>query len=225
MTTLKKQNNLLSILVTILSLLLAVSIIVGALLFIKGRTSGSEGKICMKESEYRSIVSKENSKGTLQNERHERHVSHVTPTHSDERDRRVLSDPLYPALNRSEYGVHNSTMSAIARKELYNTTQEFTDRYRLVGYVTNSSENKDVGGNSWKLMARNKDKNRAEFYMIPTNNNYDMKIMLNNDIVTGEKLRDVYTIPKQLVFKSPLLNESAYEVTELPMNDFTNFYD
>lgn len=51
-----------------------------------------------------------------------------------------------------------------------------------------------------------------------------MKIMLNNEMLTGEKLRDLYTIPKQLTFKTPLLNETPYEVSEIPMNDFTNNY-
>lgn len=144
----------------------------------------------------------------------------------DSRDRRVLNDPLYPALNRSEFDTHQGIVEKIRAKALYNTTQEFTDRYRLVGYVTSQDQDKkDAGGNVWKLMARQKDRNRADFYMIPANNNYDMKVMINDDIVVGEKLRDIYTIPKQLSFKTPLLNESTYEVTELPMNDFTNSYN
>ena len=94
-----------------------------------------------------------------------------------------------------------------------------------MAYVTNQDVNKDSGGNTWKLLGRQKDKNQCEFFMIPANNNYDMKIMLNNDILVGEKLRDIYSIPKQLSFKTPLLNESPYEVTEIPMNDFTNNYN
>jgi hypothetical protein len=129
-------------------------------------------------------------------------------------------------LNRSESRVHDTTVQQIAKKNLYTTTQEFSDRYRLVAYVTSQDEKKDSGGNVWKLMARQKNRNQADFYMIPANNNYDMKVMLNNDIVTGgDKLRDVYTIPKSIAFNSPLLNTSHYEVTELPMNDFTNDYN
>jgi hypothetical protein len=220
MKTLKQQNNFLLTIVTVLSVVLASFIIIGGIFLISKKIQWMEhdtdGKVCLKQSEYKRMVGKESCKESAQN---------AMPVRNDDRDRKVLNDPLYPALNRSEFDVHNNTVSAIARKELYNTTQEFTDRYRLVGYVTNTNENKDVGGNSWKLMARQKNKNQADFFMVPTNNNYDMKIMLNNDIVIGEKLRDVYTIPKQLVFKTPLLNDSPYEVTELPMNDFTSNYN
>jgi hypothetical protein len=143
---------------------------------------------------------------------------------SDTRDIRVLKDPLYPALNRSETDTHNSTINAIEQKQLYNTSQDFTDKYRMVAYLTNSDNEKDSGGNVWKLMARQKNKNQAEFYIIPANNNYDVKIMLNNDMIEGEKLRDLYTLPNVLTFKSPLLNDTPYTVTELPMTDFTNHY-
>jgi hypothetical protein len=176
----------------------------------------NDDKICMKTSEFKRLnVSQQITSSELP-----RKINI-----DDSRDRRVLNDPLYPALNRSEFDVHNSVVEQIQKKNLYNTTQEFTDRFRLVAYVTNQDENKDSGGNTWKLMARQKNKNQGEFFLVPANNNYDMKIMLNNDILVGEKLRDIYTIPKQLSFKTPLLNETSYEVTEIPMNDFTNNYN
>ena len=146
-------------------------------------------------------------------------------SYGETRDLRVLNDPLYPPLNRSEYDIHNSVVDAIEQKQLYNTTRELTDRYRLVGYVTSSTDVQDAGGNKWKLMARQKDRNQAEFYMVPVDKNYDIKLMLTNDMVVGEKLRDIYTVPKQLKFNSPLLNGSTYEVTELPMTDFTTMYN
>lgn len=177
--------------------------------------ASSEDKICMRKKEYNNLIAKP---GQTQ-------ASMSRIQYSDERDRKVLSDPLYPALNRSETDIHNGIVSQIVRKQLYNNTQEFTDKYRLVAYVTSKDDKKDAGGNTWKLMARQSNKSQGEFYMIPANTNYDMKIMINNDIVTGEKLRDIYTIPKEIKFNSPLLNASAYEVTELPMNDFTNSYN
>ncbi len=141
-----------------------------------------------------------------------------------ERDMRVLTDPLYPAYNRSEYDIHNSVVDAIERKQLFNNTREANDRFRLVAYVSSNVESQDAGGNKWKLIARMKDRNQAEFFLVPVDKNYDMKIMLNNDIVVGERLRDVYTIPKQLTFKTPLLHEQPYDVVELPMTDFTSTY-
>lgn len=216
MATIKQQNKLLW---TVLFVMLFI-IIVGVTLYIKNIHYNNDGKqedkICMRVSDFKKLNV---SQQTTSNEIPKR------INIDDSRDRRVLNDPLYPALNRSEFDIHNSVVEQIQKKNLYNTTQDFTDRFRLVGYVTNQDENKDSGGNTWKLMARQKDKNRGEFFLIPANNNYDMKIMLNNDMLTGEKLRDIYTIPKQLSFKTPLLNETPYEVTEIPMNDFTNSYN
>lgn len=198
---------------------IALSIVVllsgAAVIYFTAGTSPaqSSSKVCLTMKEFKEIQRepKSQSKPTIID---------------DSRDRRVLNDPLYPALNRSEFDTHQGIVEKIKTKALYNTTQEFTDRYRLVGYVTSQDQDKkDSGGNVWKLMARQKDRNRADFYLIPANNNYDMKVMLNDDIVVGEKLRDIYTIPKQLSFKTPLLNESSYEVTELPMNDFTSNYN
>jgi hypothetical protein len=142
-----------------------------------------------------------------------------------ERDMKVLNDPLYPAYNRSEYDVHNSVVDAIEKKQLYSSTRENNDKFRLVAYVSSHTETPDAGGNKWKLIARNKDRNQAEFFLVPVDRNYDMKIMLNNDIVVGEKLRDVYTIPNTLTFKSPLLHDTPYDVVELPMTDFTSSYN
>lgn len=213
MSTIKQQNKLLWI---ILFVMLSV-IVLGVVIFMKPLYSTSNkddtDKVCMNINEYNKLKSKDRFE-----------FSDKPKIIDDSRDRKVLNDPLYPALNRSEFDVHNSIVEQIQKKNLYNTTQEFTDRFRLVAYVTNQDTNKDSGGNVWKLLGRQKDKNRGEFFMIPANNNYDMKIMLNNDMLVGEKLRDIYTIPKELTFKSPLLNETPYEVSEIPMNDFTSNY-
>jgi hypothetical protein len=180
------------------------------------KPSQSDDKVCLRLSDYNKLLQSP-----------EQRVPNTTVVNrATERDMRVLRDPLYPALNRSETDVHNRTIDAINQKQLYNRTQDFTDRYRMVAYVTSPEDKKDSGGNVWKLMARSKDRNQGEFYLIPANNNYDMKIMLNNDIIAGnEKLRDVYTIPKVLSFKTPLLNDTPYEVTELPMTDMTDLYN
>jgi hypothetical protein len=217
MTSVKQQNKLLWLMLLVMIVIVLSGI--AYLLYVHYADNKKENKVCMSLKEYENIKDKTNIEPIKDNT-----ISKVVSI-DDSRDRRVLHDPLYPALNRSEFDVHHSISEQIRKKNLYNTTQEFTDRYRLVGYVTNHDQDKDSGGNVWKLMARQKNKNQGEFFLIPANNNYDMKIMLNNDIVTGEKLRDVYTIPKQLTFKTPLLNESPYEVTEIPMNDFTNNYN
>jgi flagellar basal body-associated protein FliL len=218
MTTIKQQNKLLWIILIVMVLV----ILLGLFIFLKplysresNGISDDKDKVCMNINEFNKL--KNNTTRTV--------IPRRINVIDDSRDRKVLNDPLYPALNRSEFDIHNSVVEQIQKKNLYNTTQEFTDRYRLVGYVTNQeSDKKDSGGNVWKLMAKQKDRNQGEFFMIPANNNYDMKIMLNNEMLVGEKLRDIYTIPKQLTFKTPLLNETPYEVSEIPMNDFTNNY-
>lgn len=211
MTTLKQQNRLLWGALMCLCLLVVFCV----LFIIFYKQTNQTSKVCMSVQDLKELQTKQH---------HDTATSKQSNTIDDSRDRRVLNDPLYPAVNRTEFNTHQGIVDKIKTKALYNTTQEFTDRYRLVAYVTNHDENKDSGGNVWKLLARQKDRNRADFFMVPSNNNYDMKVMLNNDIIVGEKLRDVYTIPKQLQFKSPLLNETPYEVTELPMNDFTSSY-
>jgi hypothetical protein len=220
MTTIKQQNKLLWIILIVMFffILLGLVVFLKPIVFSKDNKNKMESeKICMNINEFNKLKNNNN------NSRME--LPKRNNIIDDSRDRKVLNDPLYPALNRSEFDVHNSVVEQIQKKNLYNTTQEFTDRYRLIAYVTNQeSDKKDSGGNVWKLMGRSKDKNRGEFFMIPANNNYDMKIMLNNEMLVGEKLRDIYTIPKQLSFKTPLLNESPYEVSEIPMNDFTNNY-
>lgn len=213
--SLKKQIFLLSSIVFVLFILLLLVLYQQKIVpqAIK-RSITDEDKVCISKYEYNKLLASK-----------QQPMQQTARTSSQERDIKVLRDPLYPPLNRSETDVFNSTIHAIDKKQLYNKTQEFTDQYRMVAYVTNPDEKKDSGGNVWKLIARQSNRNKADFYLIPANNNYDMKIMLSNDIVVGnEKLRDIYTIPKTLSFKSPLLNETPYEVTELEMTDMTNFY-
>lgn len=224
MATLKQQNRMLWI--AFIALSIVVVLCGGFVIYYTMNTNGAQpsSKVCMTMKELKEL--QRDPKATGNGNAYAQSHASKTPKIDDSRDRRVLNDPLYPALNRSEFDTHQGIAEKIKAKVLYNNTQEFTDRYRLVGYVTSQDQDKkDSGGNVWKLMARQKDRNRADFYMIPANNNYDMKVMLNDDIIVGEKLRDIYTIPKQLSFKTPLLNDTTYEVTELPMNDFTNAYN
>jgi hypothetical protein len=221
-TTLRQQVSTLKFIVMVLSIGLMICVLYNYQ--IRESTSESQkkdDKVCLKLSDYNKLL-----QSPTQHQQTTLSASDAPINRASDRDIRVLKDPLFPALNRSETDTHNRTIDAINRKQLYTRTQDFTDRYRMVAYVTNQDDKKDSGGNVWKLMGRNKDRNQAEFYLIPANNNYDMKVMLNNDVIAGnEKLRDIYTIPKTLSFKSPLLNDTPYEVTELPMTDMTDLYN
>ena len=139
---------------------------------------------------------------------------------AQERDIRVLQDPLYPPVNRSESSVYNMTRTAIDQKKLYVQSANYNDSFRLVGYLTSNDERKDSGGNSWKMFARQIYSNKSEFYLMPTNNNYDIKIPITDDIIaSGYRLRDIYDIPSTIRFNTPLLNISEYTFIELPRNN------
>lgn len=135
------------------------------------------------------------------------------------RDYQVLHDPLYPPLNRTDAVNHKNMEVQVDRRNMYVPINDIGDQFRLVGYVVSDSQTKDQGGNSWKLFARQKDKNISEFYMSPSNNNYDIKIFITDDMVVGTRLRDLYTIPNEITFKHPMLNATVYKYIELPKND------
>lgn len=141
------------------------------------------------------------------------------------RDRKVLEDDLYPPLNRGDTRSHTNLANNINRRRMYVNTQETGDTFRLVAYLTSTSDEKDSGNNNWKLFARQKDRHFSEFYMIPTDNTNDLKISINNDNVVGHRLRDVYDIPQQLTFNSPLLNKEPYDVVEVPKADLSRSAD
>lgn len=141
------------------------------------------------------------------------------------RDRKVLEDDLYPPLNRGDTRSHTNLANNINRRRMYVNTQETGDTFRLVAYLTSTSDEKDSGNNNWKLFARQKDRHFSEFYIIPTDNTNDLKISINNDNVVGHRLRDVYDIPQQLTFNSPLLNKEPYDVVEVPKADLSRSAD
>lgn len=141
------------------------------------------------------------------------------------RDYRVLNDELFPPINRSDTNNHTELTNNVINRSMYIKTNNVNDTYRLVGYVTNNSNEKDTGNNNWKLFARQKDRHFSEFYMIPTDNTNDLKISINNDNVVGHRLRDVYDIPQQLTFNTPLLNKEPYDVVEVPKADLSRSAD
>lgn len=169
-------------------------------------------KICLSLSEYNNLITK--NKTTLEK-------SDIVEI----RDRKVVSDQLYPPLNRTDNNTHEELVKNINNRGMYIRTNDINDKYRLVAYVTNSSEERDAGNNNWKLFARQKDRNISDFYMKPTDNNNDMKVPITDDIVIGDRLRDIYNIPKQLTFNSPLFNKNPYNVVEIPKADLSNSGD
>ena len=128
---------------------------------------------------------------------------------------------MFPPVNRTDNVNHTNLTNNILNKSMYINTNNVNDTFRLVGYVTCNDIKKDTGNNSWKLFGRQKDRHFSEFYITPTNNNNDVKIFLTDDIIIGDRIRDMYAIPNTINFKSPLLNETPYQVVEIPKQDIS----
>jgi len=171
-------------------------------------------KVCLTLDEYNKL------KNNVNNDAKD-NVEEIKTNHTIDRDYKVLNDPLYPPLNRSDNRTHTDMVQKINRRDMYIRTNDLNDTYRLVAYLTNNSDDKDTGGNSWKLFARQKDRHISDFYMKPTDNNNDIKIPLTDEIVVGSRLRDIYNIPSEITFNSPMLNNTPYYVMEVPKADLT----
>lgn len=194
---------------------LIIYIIVASKESVEPKEPKTDNKICLSINDYNILLDKAN---------HNKNKSSSDTSGSDDtivRDRKVLEDQLYPPLNRSDNRTHTELVNNITNRNMYIRTNDINDTYRLVGYVTNNSDEKDTGNNNWKLFARQKDRNISEFYMKPTDNNNDVKVPITDDIVIGDRLRDIYNIPKQLTFKSPMFNKDPYNVVEVPKADLS----
>jgi len=209
----------------LLFLLIITSLIIYILVNIKEAKDTKEAtdpvqnnKICLSTNDYNILLDKANHNKNNTTNRNDTNDTVV-------RDRKVLNDPLYPPLNRSDNKTHTELVNNITNRNMYIRTNDINDTYRLVGYVTNNSQEKDTGNNNWKLFARQKDRNISEFYMKPTDNNNDMKVPITDDIIVGDRLRDIYNIPSQLTFKSPLFNKDPYNVVEVPKADLSRSAD
>jgi hypothetical protein len=179
-------------------------------------SNANNDKICLSLNEYNKLITANKTIVEKNNE-----VNNIVEI----RDRKVVSDQLYPPLNRTDNKTHEELVKNINTRGMYIQTNDINDKYRLVAYVTNNSEERDAGNNNWKLFARQKDRNISDFYMKPTDNNNDMKVPITDDIVIGDRLRDIYNIPKQLTLNSPLFNKNPYNVVEIPKADLSNSGD
>ena len=209
----------------LLFLLIITSLIIYILVNIKEAKDTKEvtdpvqnNKICLSTNDYNILLDKANHNKNNTTNKNDTNDTVV-------RDRKVLNDPLYPPLNRSDNKTHTELVNNITNRNMYIRTNDINDTYRLVGYVTNNSQEKDTCNNNWKLFARQKDRNISEFYMKPTDNNNDMKVPITDDIIVGDRLRDIYNIPSQLTFKSPLFNKDPYNVVEVPKADLSRSAD
>lgn len=216
----KKTNYSFPLLYILLIILFIIIIGIIIYAFYQQKTNCPINHVCLKEKTFNKLVTKNT-------EKEDDKISEIISIKEDPailRDRRVLNDPLFPPLNRTDRMTFNSVAYETKNRNINIPTNSMNDRFRQVGYISAVSQEGEIdsGGGSWKLMARQKDRNESEFYMIPTNKNYDIKVPLTPEVVVGPRLRDIYTIPNELKFKSPLLNKGPYEFVELPKTDFTD---
>jgi hypothetical protein len=161
------------------------------------------GQVCLTRKEYEKLA----IRPIIRNEPVEDIVR--------QRDLRVLNDPLYPAINRTDSGAFQSVAHMTHQRMINVPTSHMSqDTYRLVGYLSNDD---DKTSSKWKVFGRQKDNNRGEFYLSPVDKTIDMKVQITDDMISGsEKLRSVDMIPNQIQFKTPLLSDTPYLFTELP---------
>lgn len=186
------------------------------------------GKVCLTKDEYKTL---QNNQCTVNIKKEEvNNVSTSTlysPPSFDPvsvRDNRVLYDQLYPPLNRIDAGTHQAMNVQVSNRNMYVPLNDIGDSYRIVGYLTSEEQQPDKGGNSWKMFARQKDRHFADYYIVPTNRNYDIKVHLKDDVVVGTRLRDIYTIPNELRFNSPFLHKTPYTFIENSKTDYSSSY-
>lgn len=199
-------------------------LVLGGIVIYKMQTCPKD-HICMHEKTFKQVIKSKPSVGDVQTYKipNQRPSGYVEDAKT--RDRMVLDDPLYPPINRTDRRTFESVVHETNKRNINIPMKDIGDSYRLVGYIVNKDDSKDAGGNSWKLMARQKDRHEADFYMIPTNKDLDVKVPLTTDVVVGQRLRDLYTIPKEMQFKSPMLNNSTYEFVEIPKSSFSDSYN
>jgi len=218
------KNKINYLLIALFILLLII--IIGYLLYINFNLESKKSMNIIKEKDNAKIcMTVDEYKNLLDNKTNIKMISEKSKEDTIERDRKVLDDDLYPPLNRGDTVSHTRLANNINNRKMYINTQETGDTYRLVAYVSSTSNMKDSGNNNWKLFARQKDRHISDFYMIPTDNTNDLKVSITNDNVIGTKLRDIYDIPQQITFNSPLLNKEPYNVVEVPKADLSRSAD
>ena len=178
-------------------------------------------QVCMSKKEYNKLIDM-TSNTSIHETQPIQQTQHMRMIPSISRDERVLYDQLYPPLNRIDSRSYDEMNVQITNRNMYVPLNDIGDRYRLVGYLTSDEDTMDKGGNAWKLFARQKDRHVSDFYIIPANKNYDLKISIKDDMVVGTRLRDIYTIPSEIRFKSPFLHATPYQFVENEKTDYTS---
>lgn len=143
----------------------------------------------------------------------------------EERDRRVLTDTLYPPINRD---TNENTIRLLREPRLHpSQTQNAYDTYKLIGYLVNSQDKEDV----WKLMARIINRSQAEFFAESSNRKLDIKVPLTSQTARAadgtniQPFRDIDNMPDKVTIEHPMFDPTAiYNVVILPYSQLASGY-
>lgn len=144
------------------------------------------------------------------------------------RDRLVDEDRLYPPYDRNTMGVTKEYYPEKLAGTFNTATRESDDEFRHIGYMSNSGSKQDQGGNVWKLYGREtyRGSGTAEFYVVPANKNYDIKLFINNAMLqtSSERIRGIYDVPSTLSLNHPMFSREPYHIELLPKSDLQSRY-
>lgn len=137
----------------------------------------------------------------------------------DKRDRKILDDPLYPAVSRIGRKTFDDIIEARTKGLMPIRTQGEPDTFRAIAYLINTEDKDDV----WIVFGRAKypRSSLGTFYASPTNSDkQSIKINLTDENqVSSEKFKDIYNLPKEIQFNSPAFKTSLYKVIEFEAPD------
>lgn len=132
------------------------------------------------------------------------------------RDKAVVNNALYPPLGRMPRPLVNDYVDN--KDGLFNQPTRYSgDTYRLMAYLINTVDKTD----KWNVYGRQRysGSSRGDFYAVQQcSNDPCIKFDLNDDIMTGEKIRDFYNLPNELSINSPLFSTDPYTVVQLKTN-------
>lgn len=135
-----------------------------------------------------------------------------------ERDKAVIHDTLYPPVDRMSRPIADEYLKYKMDGVFGVNTRDTSDTFRLVAYLINSVDRAD----KWNVFGRQKYRgsNQGEYYIVQQCNSHGpcSKIMLTDDIILNNQLRDYYNLPSTITFKSPLLDTTPYDVVQLKTN-------
>jgi hypothetical protein len=97
------------------------------------------------------------------------------------------------------------------------------DQYHLVGYMIGRD---DRFGNAWKLFGRETPNHAlAEFYVVPANTHYDVRVVLTRDMFVGNnRLRTLYDLPQSIFINHPMFSKNEYIISEVSNNNDHNLF-